>query len=55
MTFHMCGWGFPWTYSQIPKNKSKEKCAVAILEDEDGRVVNALPEDVHFTDRPKAI
>lgn len=53
MIFHMWGWGFPRTYSQIPQNKSKEKCTIAILEDEGGKIVNALPEDVRFTDRPE--
>lgn len=51
MVFHTWGYGKPWSYSKIEINSSKsEKCTVAILEDEKGEIVNALPEDIRFLD-----
>lgn len=46
--FHMWSHGVPFhhfSHAGPPK-----ECTIGILEDEDGRIVNARPEDIRFTD-----
>lgn len=46
--FHMWSYGVPFhhfSHAGLPK-----ECTIGILEDEDGRIVNARPEDIHFVD-----
>lgn len=46
--FHMWSHGVPFhsfSHAGAPK-----ECTIGILEDEDGKIVNARPEDIRFTD-----
>lgn len=46
--FHMWSYGVP--FHHFSHAGPPEKCTIGILEDEDGRIVNAKPEDIHFVD-----